>query len=354
MVKTTVVVPLYNHEKFAIESIDSILSQTVQDFEIIIIDDHSTDESYNVIQQYQGNKKVTILQNNYNSGINASINRAVEMAQGQYIIYIASDDILYNNHIEKTTTYLDNHNECGVVYCSLEIIDENSNFTGEKINIPQKSRFDVLNQMFFKGNPLGSPGMVVRTDIMKQICPLSISICNHQDAVMHILILLQSECHVINEAFIKYRRTSYGSNISANTNITHARVNIEESLLMDTYLKIDNIDLLINIFPKEIKKFQYIAKDVIPYILGNIALQSKNIHKRKWGYLTLCHFLQKKQNFDLVQVKYQYTFKNLISNANVLIDDKQIHYKKYKKYKKYFRISMILYVTLVIIYLISR
>jgi glycosyltransferase involved in cell wall biosynthesis len=95
MIKLSVIVPNYNHERFLVQRLDSILNQTYHDFEIIILDDCSTDNSKDIIEQYRGNQKVKhIIYNETNSGSTfKQWKKGIELAQGEYIWIAESDDI---------------------------------------------------------------------------------------------------------------------------------------------------------------------------------------------------------------------------------------------------------------------
>jgi len=95
MIKISVIVPNYNHEKFLTERLDSILGQTYPDIEVIILDDCSTDGSKKIIEQYRGHQKVNhIIYNEVNSGSTfKQWKKGIELAQGEYIWIAESDDI---------------------------------------------------------------------------------------------------------------------------------------------------------------------------------------------------------------------------------------------------------------------
>ncbi|MBQ6975180.1 MAG: glycosyltransferase family 2 protein, partial [Selenomonadaceae bacterium] len=89
------VVPIYNVERYIKVCIDSILAQTFQDFEIIIVDDASPDNSYNICQKlYGGNEKVRIVRHEKNQGLEPARNTGIEYARGKYIFFVDSDDFI--------------------------------------------------------------------------------------------------------------------------------------------------------------------------------------------------------------------------------------------------------------------
>jgi len=137
---TTVGVALYNHERYIVECLQSIIEQTYQPIELIVIDDGSTDDSYAVAKKYlesqQANKNYTI-RSRPNQGICHTLNEIANAATGDYISYIGSDDYWMNDKIADQAHYLSTHPEVALVHsCSIRV-DENGTEIG-KLNYPNK------------------------------------------------------------------------------------------------------------------------------------------------------------------------------------------------------------------------
>ena len=93
----SVVIPVYNAEKYLVASIDSVLSQSYKNFELIIVDDCSYDQTYLIAQKYQNNdSRVKLFRNKKHLGIGATLNYAISKTKGQYIARIDSDDVIDN------------------------------------------------------------------------------------------------------------------------------------------------------------------------------------------------------------------------------------------------------------------
>lgn len=113
--KISLVMKVYNGEKYLQEAIDSILAQTYADFELLIIDDGSTDSSAKIVQSYQ-DERIRFIQNEKNMGLCRTQNRVIAEAKGEYIAVMDCDDISYPTRFEKQAAYLDEHPEvmmCG-------------------------------------------------------------------------------------------------------------------------------------------------------------------------------------------------------------------------------------------------
>lgn len=119
----SVVMPAYNAEKYLREAIESILSQTFTDFELIIINDGSTDRTKEIILSYD-DPRIVYIENEQNSGICITLNKGLEAARGRYIARMDSDDISMPERLAKQVEYMDTHPEIGVSGTDIEVFGE--------------------------------------------------------------------------------------------------------------------------------------------------------------------------------------------------------------------------------------
>ncbi|HCU58914.1 MAG TPA: glycosyl transferase [Alphaproteobacteria bacterium] len=112
--KVSVIMPAYNVEQYIKEAIDSILNQTFQDFEFIILNDGSTDNTAQIVRSFK-DKRIKFIDNPYNQGFIASLNQCLDIAKGEYIAKMDSDDISLPERLEKQVKYLDNNPQVGLV-----------------------------------------------------------------------------------------------------------------------------------------------------------------------------------------------------------------------------------------------
>jgi len=123
-VKVSVVMGVYNGEPFVGEAIESILNQTYTDFEFIVIDDGSTDSTWDTIQSYASrDKRVKAVKNESNIGLTRSLNKGIAMAGGEYIARQDADDISMPERFARQVEYLDRHPDTAVVGTIVEVID---------------------------------------------------------------------------------------------------------------------------------------------------------------------------------------------------------------------------------------
>lgn len=123
----SILMPVYNVENYIDEAIESILNQTYQNFELIVVDDCSTDNTYEHVEKYsRNNSKVKLFKNNENMKICKTLNRALSEAKGDYIARMDGDDISTPDRLEVLMGYLEKHKDISLVGSYLIGIDEKS------------------------------------------------------------------------------------------------------------------------------------------------------------------------------------------------------------------------------------
>lgn len=119
----TVLMPVYNAERFLKEAIDSILTQTFTAFEFLIIDDASTDGSAAIIQSYT-DPRIRYIKNETNQGISATLNRGIGLSSTEWIARMDADDISYPERLEKQFAFCRQHPDCALISCWTRVITE--------------------------------------------------------------------------------------------------------------------------------------------------------------------------------------------------------------------------------------
>ena len=170
----SICVPCYNGERFLRRTIESVLTQSYNNFELIIVDDCSTDNSYEIAHSYN-DLRIKLSRNELNLGFNSNWNKALSLCSGDYIKLLPQDDIIYKNCIEKQVFLLEKFREENVVFtcCARDIIDENDNVI---LRRRQKIRgvyqgINAIRMTVRAGtNIFGEPGAVLfRREIIEKI-----------------------------------------------------------------------------------------------------------------------------------------------------------------------------------------
>ena len=352
--KVSVLLLTFNQENYIKDCINSILNQSYQNFELLINDDCSTDNTLNIIKEFNDDR-IKVFTPKYKKGINSSLTSLCNNASGEFVLLFAGDDILKENHIETTVNYLNEHSEIDTVYVNVTPIDENGKIRKELgedfCKTVNSTREEQLHQAFMQGNFALSPGMIVRKSVFEKLLPLPCSIVNNQDFKIHIDLLINgAENYILPDKLVYYRFCRNNSNISSRGFITELRESLEFEYVMDSFLKINDIDLLKSIFKNEIEETGIIPfQNSIPYFLGRMALLSSKSAKREWGYHKIVKFLEKEENFDILNEQYNFSYKDLL---NLTKEFKNSTFHRYFRYKKLFNnflvISIILFIALII------
>lgn len=162
----TVFMTAYNAAPYIAEAIDSILHQSYQHFEFIIVNDGSTDNTQEIIDSFD-DERIRRVQNPVNKGLSFSRNIALKEAKGEYLAILDSDDIAFPNRLEKQLNYLKKNQNIAVLGARAIIIDSVGNRTGETLDFPITSD-DVHAKLFFKNTFVHSTVMM-RTAIFKEM-----------------------------------------------------------------------------------------------------------------------------------------------------------------------------------------
>ncbi|QOJ36779.1 MAG: glycosyltransferase [Nitrospira sp.] len=131
MPRVSVIIPTYNCERFLGRAIDSALQQNYKDYEIIVVDDGSTDHTRNLLSLYE--KNVQWIQQK-NSGVSAARNVAISRATGEFLAYLDADDMWYPNKLDSQIAFMDAHKKCGLVHSDVSVIDEDDRILYSRFN----------------------------------------------------------------------------------------------------------------------------------------------------------------------------------------------------------------------------
>lgn len=162
--KVSVIMSVYNAEKYLKAAIDSILDQTYSNFELILINDYSSDDSEAIMKQYQAeDPRIIILENEENIGLTKSLNRGLALARGEYVARMDADDISVPERFEKQVKFLDEHPDYSFVSCIAQYINENGE--PEQMRLFPETNEEIYNMMP-KVDAVMHPGVMFRrTDI---------------------------------------------------------------------------------------------------------------------------------------------------------------------------------------------
>lgn len=204
--KVSVVIPVYNSEKFLSKSIESVFNQTYSNIEIIVVDDGSTDNSLKILQQYSD--KITIIHQS-NQGLATALNNAIKKINGKWFKWLSPDDILYPNTIETLVGEAKKFDENIIVYSNWEIIDENNkklrSFSEQNYNDLEIFDFNVrlLDGQQINVNTALIPSLLFKKGCLMQ--SLNDPVVIDYDFFLRAGILYNTKFHLIPKSLLKYR-----------------------------------------------------------------------------------------------------------------------------------------------------
>lgn len=169
----TVICLCYNHEKFVVDALDSVIKQEYSNIELLIVDDCSSDNSVGVIENWLTNQsKITFLKNSKNLGNTKTFNNALQLAKGDYILDLAADDRLLPNCISTQIKTFQNskYSKLGIVYANFNLINEDGSFKSVYYNENENPRSgNVYEMVIGRKVKLGSIAALYKTEVLRKI-----------------------------------------------------------------------------------------------------------------------------------------------------------------------------------------
>lgn len=342
--KLTFVCPCYNHENYVVDFLHSLLVQTNPNWDLIIIDDFSTDGSVEKIKSVKDDR-IHLIQNKYNRGINANISIGVSLAKTDLIVFFASDDILYPEYVEMVLDVFNKHPNISACYTPLDYMDESGMPMNNGVRLPiDKSAERIFADMFTGVNMLPSPGMAIKKSAIEKYMPLDIGLIQYHDWQFNFFLLFKNKIHMLDKPLVRYRVSN--TSACARSKPVIVREKIETKKLMDTVVNLignDKNAFMTYFGDNPIVDGQNIDARTIPYWLGRIALTSTNYEKQCWGLQTIMDFIADDKNVQLLNKLYGFSFKDYMGFAkNVVENNNDSIRQKYKKYKQLTNILIVL------------
>jgi glycosyltransferase involved in cell wall biosynthesis len=209
--KVTVLMSVFNGEEFLREAIESVLIQTFADFEFIIIDDASTDKTWEILIEYaERDQRIALVQNQENIGLTKSLNKGLELARGTYIARQDADDISLPDRLQRQVACLDNHRRVVLVSSDLEYIDSK----GRPLRRTQKrgEPFWVAWYLLFYNHLGGHSTVLFRKNPVLYSGGYSDSYPYSQDYELWLRLANQGDIVILPDVLLQWRE--HGKNIS--------------------------------------------------------------------------------------------------------------------------------------------
>ena len=195
----SIVMPSYNTAKYITETVESVLRQTYPFWELIIVDDCSTDETDKLVKPYLADARVRYLKNNHNSGAAVSRNHTLREAKGKWIAFLDSDDIWLPEKLEKQIEFMQ-ANDYHFSYTNYEEIDEESKPLNVFVTGPKK----ITKQGMFNYCWMGCLTVMYNAEVVGLVQIEDIK--KNNDYAMWLKVCRNANCYLLNEQLGQYRK----------------------------------------------------------------------------------------------------------------------------------------------------
>jgi glycosyltransferase involved in cell wall biosynthesis len=221
----SIILPTYNGAKYIRHSIDSCLAQTFSDFELIIVNDCSTDETPEIIESYaQKDRRIKIIHNRSNLKLPLSLNKGFDHASGKYFTWTSDDNYYAPDALEKMVKVLEQDTSIDLVYCDYYIVDENDKITGKRI-------FNDVNKAFHKWIGAGAC-FLYKSHIHSDLKGYNPSAFLIEDYDFFTRAFIKYRFHYLQDHTVYYYREHPGSLTSTQANYLNnvAKIFLEKNL----------------------------------------------------------------------------------------------------------------------------
>lgn len=197
----SIVMPAYNAQKTITDSVNSVLAQTYQNWELIIIDDCSSDDVYMIIQEFsKTDDRIIPMQNEKNMGVSETRNRGIFQAKGEWIAFLDSDDCWHPEKLEKQVQVIQQRSDVSLIFTGSSFLDSKGRKSKYLLKVPKTISYREL----LKQNIISCSSVLIKKELMKNY-PMKMDEMHEDYAVW--LQILRDGYHVygIDEPLLQYR-----------------------------------------------------------------------------------------------------------------------------------------------------
>ena len=257
MPKVSVIIPAYNAEKHIAKTLDSALAQTYSEFEIIVVDDGSRDQTASIVKQYQETypEKVRMIKKE-NAGPAKARNVGIKASNGEYIAFNDADDLWLPEKLEKQISYFERQSpQVGMVYTNARKFDEKGIWT-----LPKRYRRKKVEGWIYKDllkdNMIPNQSVMVRRSCFDEVGFFDESLDIIEDHDMWIRIAMKYEIAFLEETLSLYREHSQGRS-KATEKTMNRKIGVMEKHLRMASDNIEIEDIIKRVFSQRLYEFGY-------------------------------------------------------------------------------------------------
>ncbi|MCW3167508.1 glycosyltransferase [Chryseobacterium sp. 09-1422] len=285
----SVVMPVYNGENYLTEAIDSILSQTFTNFELLIINDGSSDNSEKIIQSYSDDR-IVYIKNEKNIGLIKTLNKGLDLAKGEYIARMDQDDISHPERFLKQVALLEENPEIGVCGTWFTLLSKN----GKDRVIKHPESHESIKIGMITKSLIGHPTVMMRKKTMNNY-RYDINYQAAEDYELWTRLIRITKFYNIQESLLQYRFHDTNMTVLENsTQVANTKI-ITANQLKEIEIEgsNENIDLC-NILLEAPSKFLYTVDELKKLVDFANILENKNLQKKIFDKKKLHHIISKR------------------------------------------------------------
>lgn len=318
--KVSVILSSCNHEKYIAAAIESVLNQTFTDFEFLIFDDGSTDNSQEIIKSFDDPRIKTFLYKENRGSQNAN-KEPIKAAKGKYIAVHHSDDLWREDKLQKQVEFLDANKDYTACFTWVDFIDENGNiqelddgdFYKGRFDQPNRSRAEWLNYFFYNSNCLCHPSLMIRSEAYQKDHLLDNleGLWQIPDYLTWIKLCFYGKFYILDERLTLFRlRRKKQENISAFTVETITRSMTERIFVINNfidYFKSD--DFFLEVFPHA-KKYIVNGEFNRRFAFAQLCFEKNDVDFQLIGLGILKNLLSDEKSAAQIKKLYNYDEKS--------------------------------------------
>ena len=252
----SVCIPVYNGEDTIEAAIQSVLNQSYENLEIIVVDNASTDSTLQKIQRFDDNR-IKVFVNESNLGMAGNWNKCLEYVTSEFVHFLCADDVMERDCIEKKVKAIQEPNTV-MVYSSSELIDDKDEVLMKRVQYKSDRRFDgmkLAKKSFLSRNLYGEPSNVLfKAEVIRQVGGFSLDTCYVTDWEFWLRVSTLGDVAYLKDILVKYR-VSNGNTTSKLTN---------KKMLMDDKVMVKKIEedgfLKVSFLEKKIHHLMYFLR----------------------------------------------------------------------------------------------
>jgi len=334
MAKVTVLMPVFNGEKYLHEAINSILNQTFVDFDFLIIDDGSSDKSLEIIKSYQ-DVRISLVKNNNNRGLVYSLNLGLFLAKGEYIARMDCDDISLPERLEKQVEFLNVNPKVGLVGTWVQVINDKNE---PQITWHYPTEHFAIQWGIYFHSPFAHPSIMVRKSIILSNNGYSINMVDAEDYDLWHRLINTTSLANIQTVLLFYRQHSHNITKTDSQKRMSKAAKVNQLIIEEFLSEKISCSISYNLFHQDNQTYQQ-ARDIslLTLKLYKKFKQQPNLTKSEKQYLR-CDTANRIYRFfrpHIRQIKsWKFILLSFYLNPKIIIEILQGLLKKFNQLRK--------------------